>query len=88
MNSQNDGRPKPRPKREAWPRGLRRPDAASYLGISPSQFDKWVVVGTVPSPKKIGGVVLWDRFALDDAMEAIFYPEAEAEMAIWDEVRA
>jgi predicted DNA-binding transcriptional regulator AlpA len=91
MNSSNQGveteRPKRRPKREVWPRGLRRVDAADYVGVSPSLFDSWIKDGVLPKPRKRGGVVLWDRFALDAAMEAIFYPEAEAEMAVWDEVR-
>jgi hypothetical protein len=42
----------------------------------------------LPKPRRIRGVVLWDRFALDESMEAIFYPEAEAELAIWDDVKA
>lgn len=80
-------RPKRRPKREAWPRWLRRDDAADYLSVSPSQFDKWVSSGMLPSPRKIGGIVLWDRLALDEGMEAIFYPETEAEMAVWDDLK-
>jgi predicted DNA-binding transcriptional regulator AlpA len=69
------------------PRGLRRADAAGYLGISPSQFDKWVLLGRAPVAKKIGGVVLWDRFALDEAIEAIFYPVEDADLSKWDDVR-
>ena len=81
-------RPKRLPRRDSWPRWLRRASAADYLSVSPSQFDKWVALGTIPTSTKIGGVVLWDRFALDDAIEAIAYPEAEVELAIWDNVRA
>ena len=40
----------------------------------------------MPKPTKRGGVVLWDRFALDDAMETLFYSQAEADMAKWDTV--
>ena len=76
-----------RPKREAWPRWLRREAAADYVSVSPSQFDKWIATGVLPKPKKIGGVVLWDRFALDDSMESHFYSEADAELSIWDDVR-
>lgn len=74
-----------RQKNEAWPRGLRRADASHYVGVSPSQFDKWVEVGTMPKPTKKGGIVLWDRFALDMALEAIFYPTEDHSQ--WDSVR-
>ncbi|MBV8798779.1 MAG: hypothetical protein JO208_03070 [Alphaproteobacteria bacterium] len=73
---------RPRTKREAWPRGLRRLDAADYVGVSPSQFDKWVDDGTMPKPTKKGGIALWDRHALDDAMDRLFYPEAD--QSEWD----
>ena len=47
------------------PRGLRRADAAAYLGISPSHFDKQRAAGAIPAPRNILGVVLWDRYDLD-----------------------
>ena len=47
------------------PRGLRRVDAARYLGISPSHFDKQVRAGTIPKPLERFGVTIWDRTALD-----------------------
>ena len=72
--------------REAWPRGLRREDAADYVGISPTQFDKWVRDEILPKGTKEGGIKLWDRYALDEAMDAIFYPVADTEMAVWDDV--
>jgi len=85
-------RAKRHPQREAWPRGLRRQSVADYVGVSPTQLDKWVMEGVLPSPRKIGGVVIWDRYALDEAMEAIFYPEADAEndaeMTAWNDVCA
>lgn len=71
--------------REAWPRGLRRESAASYVGISPALFDRWVKDGTMPLPCKRGGVVLWDRFGLDTALEVLFYPtDAHSQ---WDSVK-
>lgn len=51
------------------PRGLRRADAAAYLGISPSHFDKQRAVGAIPAPKNILGVVVWDRFDLDSIFD-------------------
>ena len=71
--------------REAWPRGLRRADAAEYVGISPALFDIWVNDGRLPLPTKIGGVVLWDRFGLDKALEAIFYPADD--LTAWDDLK-
>ena len=76
------------PKREsAWPRGLRPLDAADYAGISPTTYDAWVKERRLPAPKKIGGVVLTDRYALDDALDVLFGSEAEAQMDAWNDVR-
>jgi len=47
------------------PRGLRRAAAAAYLGISTSQFDKERVAGTIPPPRMMFGVQIWDRLDLD-----------------------
>jgi hypothetical protein len=41
-----------------WPRGLRRDDAAGYLGISTTKFDDWVGRGLMPRPKRQDGVVV------------------------------
>lgn len=51
------------------PRGLRRPDAAHYVGVSPSKFDEMVADGRMPKPKPVDGCRVWDRYALDDAFE-------------------
>lgn len=53
------------------PRGLRRHDAAAYVGVSPSKFDQWVQQGVMPKPKRKDRVVLWDREALDVAFDAL-----------------
>ncbi|UPT93020.1 hypothetical protein J4G48_0026770 [Bradyrhizobium barranii subsp. apii] len=47
------------------PRGLRRADAARYLGISPSHFDTQRALGAIPAPKPLFGVMLYDRHDLD-----------------------
>ena len=66
------------------PRGLRRPDAAHYVGVSPSKFDEWVAKGRMPRPKRQDGCVVWDRYALDTAFEQL--PDAGASTANdWDE---
>lgn len=51
------------------PRGLRRAAAAAYLGISPSLFDRERAAGTIPSPKLMFGVALWDRRDLDSLFD-------------------
>lgn len=56
---------------ERWPRGLRRDDAAAYLGISTGKFDDWVARKLMPAPKRQDGVVVWDRLSLDQAFESL-----------------
>ena len=52
------------------PRGLRREDAAFYVGVSPSTFDEMVKDGPQPvPPKKVGKRTIWDRRRLDASFE-------------------
>jgi hypothetical protein len=62
---------------ERWPRGMRRDDAAAYLGISTSKFDDWVTRGIMPQAKRQDGVKVWDRYSLDQAFELL--PDAAEE---------
>lgn len=57
--------------RARWPAGLRRETAAEYVGISPGKFDDWVERGLMPPPKRQDGVVVWLRWALDEALAAL-----------------
>lgn len=50
-------------------RGLRRDEAALYVGVSPSKFDELVKDGRMPKPKRIDGCVLWDVRKLDLAWD-------------------
>lgn len=52
------------------PRGLSRVEAAAYIGISPSMFDRLVAEGTMPGPKRIGSRVIWDRKRIDECFDA------------------
>lgn len=54
-------------------RGLRRPEAATYIGVSKSLFDQLVEEGTMPKPFKIRGrtCTMWDIRDLDDAFDAL-----------------
>lgn len=56
-------------------RGLRRIEAAIYVGISPSKFDEMVADGRMPKAKKIDGATVWDIVQLDRAFEAL--PDGE-----------
>lgn len=53
-------------------RGLRRRDAALYVGVSPTTFDAWVADGLIPHGKRRGGVLLWDVKALDRVLDDFF----------------
>jgi predicted DNA-binding transcriptional regulator AlpA len=55
-----------------WPRGLSRIHAASYVGLGPSFFDKQVAQGLFPTARRIGRRLLWDRHALDSALDKFF----------------
>ncbi len=68
------------------PRGLRRPDAASYVGVSPTKFDEWVARGVMPQPKRMDGVVIWDRVTLDVAFEELPDSNVKADADVWGSV--
>ena len=50
-------------------RGLRRGEAATYVGLSPSMFDKMVKEGRLPKPTRFGGASVWDMRLLDQAFD-------------------
>lgn len=52
-------------------RGLCREEAATYLGIGTTLFDRHVDAGTFPGPKRIGSRKVWDVRALDRAFDAL-----------------
>lgn len=52
-------------------RGMRRIEAAAFVGVSPTKFDDWVARGLMPKPKTIDGVVLWDLERLDRAWDEL-----------------
>lgn len=59
------------------PRGLSRVEAAAYVCVSPSFFDRMIEEGAMPKPKRILNtrVMVWDRLALDAAFAAL--PDGE-----------
>jgi hypothetical protein len=62
------------------PRGLRREDAARYVGVGVTKFDEWIREGLMPKGKLVDGCRLWDRHQLDSAFENL--PDAEAAPAL------
>lgn len=53
------------------PRGLSRPEAAAYIGVSPTLFDQMVADGRMPRPKRVNARTIWDRRALDQAFDLL-----------------
>jgi predicted DNA-binding transcriptional regulator AlpA len=53
-------------------RGLRREEAALYVGVSGSKFDEMVRDGRMPKPARVDGCVIWDVRKLDVACDEIF----------------
>lgn len=71
-------------------RGLRRQEAAQYVGIGVTTFDEWVATGRMPQPMRPSpGIVLWDILELDTAFDALHEtppPDQNAGRAKWDDL--
>jgi predicted DNA-binding transcriptional regulator AlpA len=66
------------------PRGLSREQAAAYVGVSPSLFDTLIKDCRMPGPKRINSRVVWDRFRLDLAFEALAETNADTADDDWN----
>jgi hypothetical protein len=53
------------------PRGLSREQAASYIGVGVTTFDRLIRDGLMPKPLRVYGRRLWDRIRLDAAFSAL-----------------
>lgn len=51
------------------PRAMRADRAAAYIAMSQAQFLKLVKEKRLPQPKRLGGIVFWDRLRLDEFVE-------------------
>jgi predicted DNA-binding transcriptional regulator AlpA len=60
-----------RDPRSYAPRGLRRDDAAAWIGLSPTKFDEMVKDGRMPQPVRMDGCVVWDRYGIDAAFDVL-----------------
>lgn len=65
-------------------RGLSRVEAAGYVGVSPTTFDKLVKDGMMPNPKRVLSRTIWDVRALDLAFDALPGDDAVPETNDWD----
>lgn len=52
-------------------RGLRRDEAAAYVGVSATKFDQLVAEGRMPQPGHVDSCAIWDLRALDVAFDAL-----------------
>lgn len=52
-------------------RGLSRTEAAGYIGVSPTTFDRMIAAGDMPNPKRVGLRKIGDVRALDLAFDAL-----------------
>jgi hypothetical protein len=82
----NPGMAAPIPVRSFPPYGMRLPDAALYVGISPSKFLEWVGQGVMPQPKRQDRVTVWLRPELEAALEELPGGSAGASETGWEDV--
>ena len=66
------------------PRGLSRVQAAAYIGVSPTTFDRMIRDRLMPKPVRIYGRTVWDIRKLDAAFAALD-KDADADDG-WDDV--
>lgn len=52
-------------------RGLSRKEAAEYIGVGVTLFDRMVADGRMPKPKAVERRLIWDREGLDRAFDAL-----------------
>ncbi len=67
-------------------RGLSRGEAAGYIGVSPTTFDKMVLSGDMPGPKRVGTRKIWDVRALDLAFDALPGEDSATDNNSWSDL--
>jgi excisionase family DNA binding protein len=70
-NTSGAGDFKPAPSVISAKRGFSRVEAAFYVGVSATTFDKLVADGRMPKAKQIGGRKVWDRREIDLAFDEL-----------------
>lgn len=53
------------------PLGLSREEAARYVGVGTTTFDRLVDEGRMPRPVRVGKRAIWDRVKLEAAFAAL-----------------
>jgi excisionase family DNA binding protein len=53
------------------PRGLSREEAARYVGVGTSTFDRLVEEGRMPRSLRVGNRVIWDRLKIEAAFSEL-----------------
>jgi excisionase family DNA binding protein len=56
---------------------MSREEAARYVGVSASTFDKLIADGRMPKPFRIGKRVIWDRLKIEAAFTDLGEEEEE-----------
>ena len=59
--------------------------AAAYVGVSETQFERWVDARLMPKSFKVGDVKLWDSRKIDEAFDELSNAEDEF---MWDDLHA
>lgn len=62
-------------------RALNRVEAAVYVGLGATAFDKLVNDGNMPKPVRLGTRVVWDIHALDAAFDRLAETDSKN---VWD----
>lgn len=82
---------RPHPLSEIRPvprRGLRREEAAVYVGVSAGKFDEMVDDGRMPAPRRIDRRKVWDRLEIDVAFDSLPSENPNSQGSTWDDFRA
>jgi predicted DNA-binding transcriptional regulator AlpA len=63
------------------PRGLSRTEAAAYVGVSATLFDRMIAEQKMPRPKRYGARTFWDLRKIDIAFDAL--PDENDRDDVW-----
>ncbi len=69
-------------------RGLSRVEAAGYIGVSPTLFDRLVTDGRMPAPLRVDGRRVWGVRQIDLAFDALPREGGDDAPNEWDSVYA
>jgi hypothetical protein len=66
--------------------GLPETEAAVSIGISPTKFRELVAAGEMPTPRVVGGKLVYDVDELRQAFKAMPHQGGETEVDTWADV--